>query len=83
LAPWASRRREDLLKLLDVLNPTIAERTETIDQEVSTKQSEHALFGGDHLTGTASALTRCHWWASTNEPYPLVIGKSSKPGTRA
>jgi len=27
LAPWASRRREDLLKLLDELNPTIAELT--------------------------------------------------------
>jgi transposase len=34
LAPWASRRREDLLKLLDQLNPTIAELTRAIEQEV-------------------------------------------------
>jgi transposase len=34
LAPWASRRREDLLKLLDGLNPTIAELTQAIEQEV-------------------------------------------------
>jgi transposase len=34
LAPWASRRREDLLKLLDGLNPTIAELTQAIQQEV-------------------------------------------------
>ena len=33
LAPWASRRREDLLELLDRLNPTIAERSEAIEQE--------------------------------------------------
>jgi transposase len=34
LAPWASRRREDLLKLLDQLNPTMAELTRAIEQEV-------------------------------------------------
>jgi transposase len=34
LAPWASRRREDLLQLLDGLNPTIAELTQAIEQEV-------------------------------------------------
>src|SRR6266849_2500660 len=33
LAPWASRRRRDLLALLDRLNPTIAELTEAIEQE--------------------------------------------------
>src|ERR1700741_4636030 len=34
LAPWASRRREDLLQLLDRLNPTIADLTQVIEQEV-------------------------------------------------
>jgi transposase len=34
LAPWASRRRCDLLELLDRLNPTITELTQTIEQEV-------------------------------------------------
>src|ERR1700731_4450561 len=34
LAPWASRRRGDLLELLDRLNPTIAELSQTIEQEV-------------------------------------------------
>jgi transposase len=34
LAPWASRRRRDLLELLDRLNPTIAELTQMIEQEV-------------------------------------------------
>jgi transposase len=33
LAPWASRRRHDLLDLLDRLNPTIAELTQAIEQE--------------------------------------------------
>ena len=34
LAPWASRRRHDLLELLDRLNPTIAELSQAIKQEV-------------------------------------------------
>ena len=33
LAPWASRRRRDLLELLDRLSPTITELTQTIEQE--------------------------------------------------
>jgi transposase len=33
LAPWASRRRCDLLQLLDQLNPTIAELNQAIEQE--------------------------------------------------
>jgi transposase len=34
LAPWASRRRRDLLELLDRLNPTIAELSQAIEHEV-------------------------------------------------
>ena len=34
LAPWASRRRRDLLELLDRLTPTIAELTAVIEKEV-------------------------------------------------
>jgi transposase len=34
LAPWASRRRRDLLELMDRLNPIIAELTRAIEQEV-------------------------------------------------
>jgi transposase len=34
LAPWASRRRRDLLEWLDRLNPTIAELSQAIEQEV-------------------------------------------------
>ena len=34
LAPWASRRRHDLLELLDRLNPTIADLSHAVEQEV-------------------------------------------------
>jgi len=34
LAPWASRRRQDLLELLDRLSPTIAELSQAIEREV-------------------------------------------------
>ena len=33
LAPWASRRRKDLLELLDGMNPTIGELTQAAEQE--------------------------------------------------
>jgi transposase len=34
LAPWASRRRCDLLELLDQLNPTVAELSQAVEREV-------------------------------------------------
>src|SRR5271166_3232920 len=34
LAPWASRRRQDLLELLDRLNPSIAELSQAVEQEL-------------------------------------------------
>jgi len=34
LAPWASRRRRDLLELFDRLNPTITELSQAIEREV-------------------------------------------------
>ena len=33
MAPWASRRRQDLLEVLDRINPTIAELTRAIEDE--------------------------------------------------
>lgn len=33
LAPWSNRRRQDLLELLDQINPTIAELTKAIEHE--------------------------------------------------
>jgi len=42
LAPWASRRRQDLLEVLDGLNPTIAELTQAIEQ---CSLAEEPFFG--------------------------------------
>jgi len=59
LAPWASRRREDLLQLLDGLNPTIAELTEAIDQEVEKSAEARRLMthpGVGPLTSLAFVL---------------------------
>src|SRR5882762_2006639 len=39
LAPWASRRRHDLLELLDGLNPMIAELNQAVDQEANRNDS--------------------------------------------
>jgi hypothetical protein len=43
LAPWASRRRRDLLELLDRLTPTIAELTQAIEQEAEKLPRSTAL----------------------------------------
>jgi transposase len=43
LAPWASRRRQDLLEVLDRLNPTIAELTQAIEQEAEKRPQAQRL----------------------------------------
>jgi len=51
LGPWASRRRQDLLELLDRLTPTIAELTQAIEREVENSPEAQRLRthpGVDH-----------------------------------
>jgi transposase len=43
LAPWASRRRSELLDLLDRLNPTIAELSQAIEQEAEKRPEAQRL----------------------------------------
>jgi transposase len=66
LAPWASRRREDLLQLLDRLNPTIAELTHAIDQEVE-KSAEARLLMTHPGVGPLTALA-----------FVLIIGRAER-----
>jgi transposase len=59
LAPWASRRRRDLLELVDRLNPTIAELTQLIEQEVEKYPAAQRLMthpGVGALTALAFVL---------------------------
>ena len=59
LAPWASRRRRDLLELLDRLNPTIAELSHAIEQEVENYPEARRLMthpGVGVLTALAFVL---------------------------
>jgi hypothetical protein len=51
LTPWASRRRQDLLKLLDRLNPTIAELSQAIEQEAELSRS--TMFDDPSRSGSA------------------------------
>jgi transposase len=66
LAPWASRRRRDLLELLDRLNPTIAELTQAIEQEVE-KCPEAQRLQTHPGVGPLTALA-----------YVLIIGKADR-----
>jgi transposase len=59
LAPWASRRRHDLLELLDRLNPTITDLTQTIEQEAEKCPEAQQLMthpGVGSLTALAFVL---------------------------
>ena len=59
LAPWASRRRQDLLEVLDRLNPTIAELTQAIEQEAEKCPQAQRLMthpGVGSLTALAFVL---------------------------
>ncbi len=59
LAPWASRRRQDLLELLDQLTPKIQELTRALEQEVEKRPAARRLMthpGVGPLTALAFEL---------------------------
>jgi len=59
LAPWASRRRSDLLQLLDRLSPMIAELSQAIEQEAERSPEAQRLMthpGVGPLTALAFVL---------------------------
>src|SRR5215813_3257974 len=59
LAPWASRRRRELLELLDRLNPTIAELSQAVEREAENNPEAQQLMthpGVGALTALAFVL---------------------------
>jgi len=66
LAPWASRRRSDLLELLDRLSPTIMELTQTIEQEAE-KCPEAQRLRTHPGVGSLTALA-----------FVLIIGRAER-----
>ncbi len=59
LAPWASRRRKELLELLDQLDPKIAELTAAVEQEAHQRPEVSLLMthpGVGPITGLAYVL---------------------------
>jgi len=66
LAPWASRRRRDLLELLDRLNPSIAELSQAVEREVE-KYPEAQRLATHPGVGPLTALA-----------FVLIIGKAER-----
>ena len=66
LAPWASRRRQDLLELLNRLNPTIAELSQAIEHEAE-KFSEARWLMSHPGVGPLTALA-----------FVLIIGEADR-----
>ena len=66
LAPWASRRRKELLELLDQLDPKIAELTAAVEQEAK-KRPEVLLLMTSSWRGThhGAGLRSGHWDAGS------------------
>src|SRR5580765_4425474 len=62
LAPWASRRRQELLELLDRMNPTIAELTAAVEREARKRPEvlrlDDASWGG---SAYGTRLRADHW----------------------
>ena len=69
LAPWASRRRRDLLELMDRLNPTITELSQAIEQEVEKCPGAKRLMRHPGV-GALTALA-----------FVLIIGKAERFGS--
>jgi transposase len=66
LTPWASRRRSDLLQLLDRLSPTIAELTQAIQQEAESRVEARRL------------MTHPAVGALTARAFVLIIGEPER-----
>jgi transposase len=66
LGPWASRRRRDLLELLDRLNPTITELSQAVEQEVEKCPEARRLMTHPGV-GALTALA-----------FVLIIGKADR-----
>jgi len=66
LAPWASRRRRDLLEVLDRINPTIAELTRAIEQQAEKCPDAQRL------------MTHPGVGALTAIAFVLIIGKADR-----
>jgi len=66
LAPWASRRRRDLLELLDRLSPMIAELTQAVEQEAE-KCPEAQRLRTHPGVGSLTALA-----------FVLIIGRAER-----
>jgi transposase len=66
LAPWASRRRRDLLELMDRLNPTITELSQAIEREVEQCPAAQRLMTHPGV-GPLTALA-----------FVLIIGKADR-----
>jgi transposase len=66
LAPWAQRRRHDLLELLDRLNPTIAELSQSVEREVE-KCPEAQRLATHPGVGALTAMA-----------FILIIGKAER-----
>ena len=72
LAPWASRRRQDLLNLLDQLTPKIQELTRALEQEVEKRPVTRRLMTHPGV-GPLTVAVHLYWmWRQSCELRPMA-----------
>jgi transposase len=71
LAPWASRRREDLLALLDQLQPAIAQLTTAVEQEAQKRPEVQRLM----MCPGVGAITALAFVLVVGDPQRFANGK--------
>ena len=74
LAPWASRRRHDLLELLDRLRPTIAQLSQTIEQEVEKYPEARGLMTHPGVGPLTALAVRADHRNSERHDFTPTIG---------
>jgi len=67
LAPWMSRRRQELLELLDRLNPMIDELSKAIEQEAEGRPEVQLLMTHPGVGPITALYSLCpnHWHSGT------------------
>jgi len=81
LDPWAHRRRQDLLELLDQLNPWIAELDRAVTKEVQSRPESAALNEGAR-SGTSDGIGVCVDDRS-GRPFPEKQAGGELPGSES
>ena len=80
LAPWTSRRRQELLELLDRMNPIFKELTAAVEREARTRPEAMRLMTS-FIIGTLTRFQVCPYSDCSNSTKRRFWGRKNKVET--